>query len=135
MENRISFITLAVGDVARARAFYVDGLGWAPSFDGDDIVMIPVGGALVLSLWGKDDFAEELGYEPVLGRAPFTLAYNVAAPEGVDEVLAEVRDLGAEVFDAVQRDWGGYSGYFADPDGHRWEVAYNPNTVEDSATA
>jgi len=94
--------------------------------------MIPVGDKLVLSLWGKDDFAEELGYEPVLGQPPFTLAHNVATPEGVDEILAGVREIGAGVFDAVQRDWGGYSGYFADPDGFRWEIAYNPGPVGDS---
>ena len=132
MENRISFITLAVGDLARSRAFYVDGLGWTPTFDGDGIVMIPVGDQLVLSLWGKDDFAEELGYEPVLGQPPFTLAHNVATPEGVDEVLTTARGIGAAVYEAVQRDWGGYSGYFADPDGYRWEVAHNPSDVGDS---
>lgn len=129
MENRISYITLAVADIARTRAFYVDGLGWPTSFDGDGIIMIPVGPTLVLSLWSADDFAVELGYEPEFGRGPFTVAHNVATPSDVDVVLATVRQLGATVCDPVQRDWGGYSGYFADPDGHRWEVAYNPNDV------
>lgn len=132
MDNRLSFITLAVADLARSRAFYVDGLGWPTSFEGDGIVMIPVGPALVLSLWGKDDFAAELGYEPVFGRPPFTVAHNVATPREVDEVLSAVRELDATVDDAVQRDWGGYSGYFADPDGHRWEVAYNPSELGES---
>ena len=132
MENRISYITFAVADLARSRSFYVDGLGWPTAFDGDGIIMIPVGAGLVLSLWGKDDFAVEVGYEPVFGQGPFTVAHNVTTPQAVDEMLDTVRKLDAWVDDAVQRDWGGYSGYFADPDGHRWEVAYNPNDLGDS---
>ena len=65
------------------------------------------------------------------GTLPFTLAHNVASPAEVDAVLATARAAGATVHDAQKRDWGGYSGYFTDPDGFRWEVAFNPHTIGD----
>ena len=129
MDSRVSFVTLAVDDIGRTRAFYAAGLGWTPIFDDDDVLMFQVADKVVLSLWAARSFAAEVGYEPVLGHAPITLAHNMATTEGVDAVLTEVRRLGATATDAVQRDWGGYSGYFADPDGYRWEVAYNPDAV------
>jgi hypothetical protein len=129
MDSRVSFITLAVGDIGRTRAFYVDGLGWRPILDDNDVLMVSVAEKVVLSLWDVRSFAAEVGYEPVLGQAPITLAHNLATPDGVDAVLAEARRLGAAAYDAVRREWGGYSGYFADPDGYRWEVAYNPDAV------
>ncbi len=129
MDSRVSFVTLAVADIGRTRAFYAAGLGWTPIFDDDDVLMFQVADKVVLSLWDARSFAAEVGYEPMLGQAPITLAHNMATTEGVDAVLTEVRRLGATATDAVQRDWGGYSGYFADPDGYRWEVAYNPDAV------
>jgi predicted lactoylglutathione lyase len=132
MDSRVSFITLAVSDIGRMRAFYADGLGWTPIFDDDDVLMFSVAEKVVLSLWDVRSFAMEVGYEPVLGQAPITLAHNMTTPEGVDSVLADARRLGATADDAVQREWGGYSGYFADPDGYRWEVAYNPDAVGES---
>jgi len=135
MDQRISFISLAVRDRAASRAFYLDGLGWQAEFDDVDVIMIRVGEHLILSLWEVESFTAEVG-APTLpgaggstGIAPFTLAHNVAAPEAVDEVLARARGLGAEVGEAQQRDWGGYTGYFADPDGYRWEIAYNPGPI------
>jgi uncharacterized glyoxalase superfamily protein PhnB len=88
----------------------------------------------VLSLWQQAAAVRELG--PV-GRAhgapPITLAHNVATPSDVDRVLAEARAAGATVaVEAAERDWGGYSGYFADPDGSRWEIAYNPGPIGSS---
>ena len=96
-----------------------------------EVLMIKVGEYLVLSLWDENEFEAEVGS---IGRgdgvAPFTLAHNVATPEEVDTVLATARTAGADpVSDAEQRDWGGYTGYFGDPDGHRWEIAYNPGPV------
>lgn len=132
MDRRLSFITLAVADVARSRAFYRDALGWEPIVDGEEVLMFAVADKVVLSLWEVRGFAEEVGYEPVLGRAPITLAHNMPTPEGVDEVLETARRAGAsEVRLAVRREWGGYSGYFADPDGYRWEVAHNPTPLGD----
>jgi catechol 2,3-dioxygenase-like lactoylglutathione lyase family enzyme len=131
MDPRISFVTLAARDLDAARRFYVDGLGWSPELDvPGEVVMIRVGEHLILSLWDEAHFEAEVG---AIGRAdgvpPFTLAHNVATPEAVDAVLDEARTAGAEVGKAVQRDWGGYTGYFADPDGVRWEIAYNPGEI------
>ncbi|MFK4762997.1 VOC family protein [Microbacterium sp. ZW T5_45] len=131
MEQRVSFITLAVADLARSRAFYVDGLGWEPIFAGDDVLMLPVGDRLILSLWSIEGFTAEIGEAPASGVAPITLAHNLATPAEVDAVLAEAAEIGARVSPGQQRVWGGYSGYFVDPDGFRWEIAVNPGETGD----
>jgi uncharacterized protein len=125
MEQRISVITLAVGDLGRARRFYEAGLGWQPAFASDEVVFFQAGG-LVVSLFPA--LADEL---PTPGGAPspggIALAHNVRSPSEVDQAVAEVVAAGGSVLAAPeQREWGGYSGYVADPDGHPWEVAYNP---------
>lgn len=131
MEPRISFVTLAVRDVARTRAFYVDGLGWKPELDvPGEVLMVKAGERLVLSLWDRKAFEAEIGSPPGEGVPPLTLAHNLATREEVDAVLDEARRAGArEVSPAQDRDWGGYSGYFADPDGFRWEIAWNPGPI------
>lgn len=127
MEQRVSFITLAVADVARSHAFYVDGLGWHPIFYAEsEVLMLPVADRVVLSLWSVAGFTAEIGEAPASGIAPITLAHNLATEAEVDAVLAEAEALGATVSKATRREWGGYSGYFADPDGFRWEIAVNP---------
>jgi uncharacterized protein len=134
MDQRISFVTLAVADLDATRRFYVDGLGWRPELDvPGEVLMFRTGEHLVLSLWERSHFAAEVG-EPTLptgsGIAPITLAHNLPSREGVDAVLATARRAGAEpVSDAVEREWGGYTGYFGDPDGYRWEIAYNPGPI------
>jgi len=131
MDQRISFVTLAVRDLDASRAFYVAGLGWTPELDvPGEVVMIRVGERLVLSLWDETGFEAEVG--PIRrgdGVPPVALAHNVATREEVDAVLAEVRALGAEVRGPQEREWGGYTGYFADPDGVRWEIAWNPGPI------
>jgi uncharacterized protein len=132
VDQRISFLTLAVRDLEASRRFYVDGLGWTPDMEVEgDVVMIMAGEKLVLSLWDREHFQAEVGQIAVAeGVAPFTISHNVATPEEVDAVLATARAAGAEpVHDAVEREWGGYSGYFADPDGYRWEIATNPGPI------
>ena len=128
MDQRITFVTLAVADLDRTRAFYVDGLGWEPEvFVPDEVLMIRMGEKLVLSLWVESGFESEVG--PIRrgeGAAPITLAHNVATEPEVDAILELVGSLGAETSIAQKRDWGGYTGYFADPDGFRWEIAVNP---------
>ncbi|HEY0890107.1 MAG TPA: VOC family protein [Nocardioides sp.] len=132
MDQRISFVTLAVGDVERSRGFYVDRLGWQPEvFVPGEVLMLRAGERLVLSLWDRAHFEAEVGeIGAPSGVPPVTLAHNVATPAEVDEVLATAREAGAEPVSAgQQREWGGYTGYFADPDGYRWEVAYNPGPI------
>lgn len=124
MEPRISLVTLPVRDVARSRAFYVDGLGWPVHLEAPGVVTIRTGGRLLLSLWAREEFEAEVG--PLArsgGVPPLTLAHNLAMDSEVDRVLADAASAGAEVWSAERRAWGGYSGYFADPDGVRWEIA------------
>jgi catechol 2,3-dioxygenase-like lactoylglutathione lyase family enzyme len=132
MEQRLSFVTLAVHDLDATRAFYVDGLGWEPALDvPGEVLMIKVGEHVVLSLWSAEAFEAEVG--PVSrgpGVAPLTLAHNVATRDEVDAVLETARRAGADpVHEAVEREWGGYTGYFGDPDGFRWEIAWNPGPI------
>lgn len=132
VDQRLSFVTLAVRDLDATRAFYVDGLGWEAALDmPGEVLMIKVGEHVVLSLWNAVEFAAEVG--PIArgpGLAPVTLAHNVATREGVDAVLETAARAGADpVQPATEREWGGYTGYFGDPDGFRWEIAYNPGPI------
>ena len=131
MEQRISFITLAVEDVARSRKFYVDGLGWKPMFENDEVIMLPAGEHLMFSLWSIKSFTAEIGTAPARGVAPITLAHNCATEKEVDNVRALATSIGADVSPAIRREWGGYSGCFSDPDGFRWEIAVNPGPTGD----
>lgn len=132
MDQRISFVTLAVRNLEATRRFYVDGLGWQPEmFVPGEVLMIKAGERLVLSLWDAAAFEAEVG--PIArgdGVAPLTLAHNVPTREQVDAVLETARAAGAEpVSEAQDREWGGYTGYFGDPDGFRWEIAWNPGEI------
>jgi len=135
VDPRLSFVTLVVRDLGRSREFYLKGLGWPAELDvPGETIMIRMGEKVVLSLWQEDAAADELGS---IGRAegalPFTLAHNVMTPADVDRVLTSARQAGATVVaEAAAREWGGYSGYFADPDGFRWEIAYNPGPIGQS---
>ena len=129
MEQRVSLITLAVADVDASKRFYLDGLGWSPYLDAPgEVVMIQVGQHLVLSLWDAGHFEDEVGSRMRGdGVPPITLAHNVSSNEEVDEILSLAAKIGADpVMPAQEREWGGYSGYFADPDGHLWEAAHAP---------
>ncbi|MDO5629232.1 MAG: VOC family protein [Mobilicoccus sp.] len=130
MDQRLNIVTLAVRDLEASRAFYVDGLGWTPELNvPGEVVFVAMGPGLILSLWSREGFIEELGEEPTSGLAPLTLAHNVPTPDGVDEVVDLARAAGAPVMAGQWRDWGGYSAYLSDPDGFRWEVAYNPGPI------
>jgi hypothetical protein len=127
MDQRVSLITLGVGDLARAKAFY-EALGWqtgaAPA---DDVVFFQAGG-MVLALWSRESLAEDSCVPDSGGWGGITLAYNAGSPDEVDAVLAQARAAGAEIPRAgAETFWGGYSGVFIDPDGHPWEVAHNPH--------
>jgi len=132
MDARITFITLPVADIAASRRFYVDGLGWLPAFEAEGgVIFFRVGPTVMLSLWNRAEFEQEVGPLPEGdGIPPLTLSHNMPDVAGVDEVLRDAAAAGAQIVaPARHREWGGYSGYFADPDGFRWEVAYNPQPM------
>lgn len=138
MQQQLNFITLGVRDVARSRSFYVDGLGWTPRLEvPGDVIFLQVNHGLVLSLWSRAQMAAELGVSEDKLQAdtsPLTLSHNVGSPGEVDAVVRQAREAGADVVHPPrQQAWGGYSGYFADPDGFRWEVAFNPTWAVDDA--
>ncbi|RAN99768.1 hypothetical protein GAR05_02517 [Micromonospora saelicesensis] len=123
MEQRISLITLGVADVARAKAFYQQ-LGWQGQ-EVEETVFFQAGG-LALVLWSRDKLADDAGIEE-LGTCAMTLAQNVRSRAEVDEVIATAAAAGATVTKPARETfYGGYAGYFADPDGHLWEIAWNP---------
>jgi catechol 2,3-dioxygenase-like lactoylglutathione lyase family enzyme len=125
----VSVITLGVVDLARARSFYVDGLGFRASSMSNEHVVFMEGGGVVLALYGRDALAEDAGLASKgSGFRGVALAHNVADKAAVDRVLARAIAAGAKPLRPAQDVfWGGYSGYFEDPDGHVWEVAWNPH--------
>jgi catechol 2,3-dioxygenase-like lactoylglutathione lyase family enzyme len=129
MRARLDLLTLGVGDLATARAFYVDGLGWPPVLDvPGEVVFVQIGHGVLLSLYGADDLARDTG-DAIAGPPPrsVTLGQVVGSEDEVDAVLAAAVAAGGTVVRPGRRmDWGGYSGFFADPDGYRWEIAHNP---------
>jgi len=122
----VSLVTLGVADVPRARRFY-EALGWTSTSDAaSDVVFFQAGG-MVVALWGRAELAADSVVEDGGGWGGITLAHNVPSPEEVDALLADARAAGATVArKGAATFWGGYSGVFADPDGHRWEIAHNP---------
>ncbi len=127
MEQRLSLVTLGVADLGRARTFYEDGLGFVKDNPEDEVAFYQLPG-IVLALWGRAELAEDTGLDD--SGATFsgiTLAQNVRSRDEVDAVIAQAQAAGATVLKpGTPTDWGGYSGYVADPDGHAWEIAHNP---------
>jgi uncharacterized protein len=127
MEPRISFVTLGVGDLERATAFYEQGLG-LPRLKSPPTVAFFELGQTWLALYPRNLLAADAGV-PAEGSGfrGFALAHNVRSKEAVDGLLEEVARAGGRIVKlGHQADWGGYSGYFADPEGFLWEVAWNP---------
>jgi catechol 2,3-dioxygenase-like lactoylglutathione lyase family enzyme len=127
MEQRVSIITLGVKDLKRSRDFY-ERLGWRRSVSGADGIAFFQAGGMAIALYPREELAKDANC-PADGHGfcGFTLAYNVRSREDVDAVLAEAVSAGAKLMKpAIDAFWGGYSGYFADPDGFLWEVAWNP---------
>jgi len=131
VEPRVSLLTLGVSDLERAVAFYRDGLGW-PKFDagGDEVAFFRTGG-VVIALFPRASFAADAGVdvEDVEGGgfSRFSLAHNVAEERQVDSVLAEAAEAGATIVKEAQEIFFGRHGFFVDPDGFLWEVAWNPS--------
>ncbi len=132
MDPRISLVTLGVADLETSVAFYRDGLG-LPQRDGPEGIAFFVLRGTWLSLYAREALAEDASVSAEgSGFRGFTLAHNVASPEEVDALVKRAVDAGASLVKEPQKVfWGGYSGYFADPDGFLWEVAWNPHfTIE-----
>ncbi|MBI4543528.1 MAG: VOC family protein [Gemmatimonadetes bacterium] len=135
MKPRISLVTLGVDDLERAVAFYRDGLGLSTpgivgkEFEHGAVAFFDLEGGLKLALWERRNIAHDTSL-PVAPRSPtdLTIGHNVASKAAVDSVMAQARKAGAIVVkSAADTFWGGYAGYFQDPDGHLWEVAWNPS--------
>lgn len=124
--QRVTLITLGVGDLARSRAFY-EALGWTPASAQEGVVFYQMHG-VVLALFGRSELAADQGRPGVkLGTGAITLAQNFPTETEVDAAWKAAVAAGAEPLKKPLRVfWGGYSGYYADPDGHVWEVAMNP---------
>ncbi len=129
MEQRVSLITLGVADLAVARRFY-EALGWSCK-EIEETVFVQAGGSAVV-LWGREKLAADAGVEDPGGGGfgGIALAQNVRSREEVDAVLAAARAAGATITKpAAETFYGGYAGYFADRDGHLWEIAHNPGFI------
>jgi predicted lactoylglutathione lyase len=126
---RVSLVTLGVADVERSATFY-EGLGWkrSPASVSGEVAFFGTAGGL-LALWRREALARDVGEPPgERGATAVTLAVNVDERAAVDAAFETVRAVGGRVIRPPEpTDWGGYVGYFADPDGHVWEVAHNPS--------
>lgn len=137
MKPRITLITLGVADIHRAVAFYRDGLGLrtegivGEEFENGAVAFFELEGGLRLALWPRTSLAKDAGLAAgEVSPTAFCLAHNVRTQAQVDEVMAEAARAGATVVKPAQETfWGGYAGYFQDPDGHLWEVAWNPEML------
>ena len=134
MKPRITLITLGVDDLERALRFYRDGLGLhtegivGQQFEHGAVAFFDLQGGLKLALWPRKSLRRDSGLPPDAPSATeFSLGHNVASKVEVDTVMQQANDAGACIVKAAQDTfWGGYAGYFQDPDGHLWEVAWNP---------
>ncbi|MFF2031390.1 VOC family protein [Arthrobacter sp. NPDC058192] len=133
MQPRVDLISLGVRSVAASRSFYVDGLGWPVHREvPGEVLFIQINHGLLLSLWDAGQMQAEAGTDPPSGVPCITLSHNLGNAAEVDRVMADAASAGAAIAAAPQtQPWGGYTGYFADPDGYRWEVAFNPSWAVD----
>lgn len=127
MKPRMSMITLGVEDLDRSVRFYRDGLGLSQLESPPSVAFFPLNGTW-LGLYGREALAEDVGVSAQgQGFRAVTIAHNLESEAAVDQLMAEALAAGATEIKKPQKVfWGGYSGYFADPDGHLWEVAHNP---------
>lgn len=127
MKPRMSMITLGVADLERSAMFYEEGLGFPRLDSPPEVAFFALNGTW-LGLYGREALAEDATVSADgSGFNNFAIAHNVMSDAQVDEVISEALAAGAELVKPAQKVfWGGYSGYFKDPDGHLWEVAHNP---------
>jgi uncharacterized protein len=126
MQQQISVITLGVSDLARSRHFYVDGFGWRPAFENAEIVFYQMNG-LVLGTWLETALAADMQRRNLGAPGPFALAHNVLTRDQVQSTVDRLARFGGQVLRTPDEPpHGGFRGYVADPDGHAWEIAWNP---------
>ena len=134
MKPRINVITIAVADLDRSLAFYRDGLGLptkgivGTEFEDGAVVFFEMSGGLILACYPRTALAKDAGIGVTPGSpSELSIGHAVASREAVDAVMRSAERAGARITDAARpRFWGGYSGYFQDPDGHLWEIVWNP---------
>jgi catechol 2,3-dioxygenase-like lactoylglutathione lyase family enzyme len=137
MKARLSVLTLGVDDLERSVSFYRDGLGLPTQgtvgreFEHGAVAFFQLTGGLTLALWAQDDLAHDSGLpKSRISSTAFSLGHNVRSREEVDEVMEQARRAGAEIVKAAQDTfYGGYAGYFRDPDDHLWEIVWNPDIL------
>jgi uncharacterized protein len=137
MKPRITLLTLGVTNLERAVSFYRDGLGFktpgivGTEFEHGAVAFFDLENGLKLALWARADLAHDSGIaDGSPSSTEFSLGHNVNSRDDVDSVMKTAREAGARIIKPAQETfWGGYAGYFADPDGHLWEIAWNPQLV------
>jgi len=137
MVPRISVVTLGVADLERSLTFYRDGLGLPTEgiigreFEHGAVAFFELSGGMKLAIWAQDDIVHDTGLPKTpISSTSFTIGHNVARREEVDAVVSQARGAGAEIVKQPQETfYDGYAGYFRDPDGHLWEVVWNPANI------
>lgn len=140
MKPRISVITIGVDDLERSLQFYRDGLGLSTDgivgeeFEHGTVAFFDLQAGLKLAIWPRKSIAHDSGLrQNEANPTEFTLGHNVSSKSEVDDVMQQATNAGAKVVKSAQETfWGGYAGYFQDPDGHLWEVVWNPNLLPDN---
>lgn len=131
MQQQIAIVTLGIADLARSRRFYVEGFGWKPAFENDEIIFYQMNG-FVLGTFSKAALEKDMNRTGLLSPGAFSLAHNVQSQEEVDDVMQSLLAAGGTLLRAADAPpHGGFRGYVADPDDHAWEVAWNPDWTID----
>lgn len=126
MQQQISVVTLATEDLERSKRFYVEGFGWKPVFENEEIAFYQMNG-LVLATWLQSKLADDMHRDDLRKPGAFALAHNVPSIMAVQDLMAKLAANGGSTLrDADAPLHGGFRGYIADPDGHAWEIAWNP---------
>ena len=126
MQQQISVITLGIADLSRSRQFYVEGFGWTPVFENEEIIFYQMNG-LMLGTFSKSALEQDMGRAGLLAPGAFSLAHNVPSQEDVELVIHRLEAAGGRVLRTADAPpHGGFRGYVADPDDHAWEIAWNP---------